>query len=235
MPKIPDNLAKVRARLQQAATEADRNPDTIGLLAVSKTKPAEDLRQAYQAGQRRFGENYLQEALDKQQQLADLAIEWHFIGPIQSNKTRPLAQHFDWVHSVDRLKIARRLSEQRDPALAPLNICLQVNVDGEASKAGISFAELPQLADAVAALPNLRLRGLMAIPAPREDFEQQRAAFLQLRDALTQLRERPELATLDTLSMGMSGDLAAAVSAGSTLVRVGTDIFGAREPAPNKH
>ncbi len=233
MPNIPDNLTRVRARLQQAAAEAHRNADDICLLAVSKTKPAEALRQAYEAGQRCFGENYLQEALEKQEQLSDLAIEWHFIGPIQSNKTRSLAQHFDWVHSVDRLKVARRLSEQRDPGLPPLNICLQVNIDGEETKAGVSLEELPPLAKAVAKLPQLRLRGLMAIPAPRENFEQQCATFAKLSHALAQLRREPSLAALDTLSMGMSGDLAAAVNAGSTMVRIGTDIFGARQRSPH--
>jgi len=231
MPNIEDNLAQVRKRVQLAADKAGRPHSEVRLLAVSKTKPATTLRHAHAAGQRCFGENYLQEALDKQQQLTDLDIEWHFIGPIQSNKTRPIAQSFDWVHSVDRLKIARRLSEQREGQPTPLNICLQVNLDSEASKSGVDLAELPELAQTVAALPNVRLRGLMAIPAPREGFEQQLASLGRLRQALQQLQQLPGLVQLDTLSMGMSRDLEAAICAGATIVRVGTDIFGAR-PAP---
>ncbi|MBB3166917.1 hypothetical protein FHS30_000093 [Simiduia aestuariiviva] len=223
---IADKLMQVEARLQQASQTSHRSRDEIALLAVSKTQPAERLRAAFDAGQHRFGENYLQEALDKQRALADLAIEWHFIGPIQSNKTRPLAESFQWIHSVDRLKIARRLSEQRPAEQPPINICLQVNIDAEPSKAGVDVAALPELAHAVAALPNLRLRGLMAIPAPRTDPTAQRQAFARVRALLEQLNR--EGLALDTLSMGMSGDLAAAVAEGATIVRVGTDIFGAR-------
>lgn len=226
MHKIDDQLAKVTARIHQAATAVARNPQTVQLIAVSKTQPAVAVAAAYAWGQHRFGENYLQEALEKQQQLANLEIEWHFIGPIQSNKTRPIAEHFAWVHSVDRLKIAQRLSDQRPSQLPPLQICLQVNIDNETTKAGVSLAELPALAQAVAALPRLQLRGLMAIPEASGDPIKQRAAFTQLREALAQLKR--EGLNLDTLSMGMSGDLEAAIAEGATFVRVGTDIFGAR-------
>ncbi len=191
---------------------------------MSKTKPAEAVREAHAAGIQDFGENYLQEALEKQTQLADLPLSWHFIGPIQSNKTRPIAEHFDWVHSVDRLKIAQRLSEQRPAGMAPLNICIQVNVSGEASKSGCTAADLPALAAAIAALPNLRLRGLMAIPEPTEDRAAQDAAFATVR----RLQEDLNL-PLDTLSMGMSHDLESAVAQGATWVRIGTALFGARD------
>lgn len=182
------------------------------------------------AGMTRFGENYLQEALEKIEALQDLSLEWHFIGPIQSNKTRPIAEHFDWVHSVDRLKLARRLSEQRPPHLPPLNICLQVNVSGEQSKSGATLEELPALAREVASLPHLRLRGLMAIPAPAEGLEAQRQPFHHMHQALQQLNA--EGLELDTLSMGMSGDLEAAIAEGATLVRIGTALFGPRPPKP---
>lgn len=182
---------------------------------------------AYRLGQRDFGESYLQEALAKQARLTDFDIVWHFIGPIQSNKTRAIASHFSWVHSVDRLKIAQRLSDQRPPQLPPLNVCIEVNVSGEASKSGTALAGLPDLAAAVARLPRLKLRGLMAIPAPTDEFEQQRAAFRALRQALEALPSEG----LDTLSMGMSDDLEAAVYEGSTMVRVGSAIFGPRRPA----
>lgn len=227
MHTIDDPLAKVTARIRMACKEALRNCDAVHLIAVSKTQPAEKLREVYGAGQRAFGENYLQEALIKQTQLADLTeIEWHFIGPIQSNKTRAIAEHFQWVHSVDRFKIAERLSQQRPIHLPPLNICLQVNVDAEASKSGVSSDEVIELAHQVANLPNLYLRGLMAIPAPRIDQSQQRAAFAKVRDLWAQLSS--EGLALDSLSMGMSGDLEAAILEGATHVRVGTDIFGAR-------
>ncbi len=226
MHKIDDQLAKVTARIHQAATSVARNPQTVQLIAVSKTQPAAAVAAAYAWGQRRFGENYLQEALEKQQQLAELDIEWHFIGPIQSNKTRPIAEHFAWVHSLDRLKIAQRLSEQRPAHLPPLQVCLQVNIDNEPTKSGVNLTELPALAQTVAALPNIQLRGLMAIPEASDDPAKQRAAFAQLRQALERLNSQG--LALDTLSMGMSGDLEAAVAEGSTLVRVGTDIFGAR-------
>ncbi len=201
-----------------------RDAATVGLLAVSKTQPAAAIREAFAAGLRDFGENYLQEALDKQVELDDLPLIWHFIGPIQSNKTKAIAEHFDWVHSVDRLKIAQRLSDQRPATLPPLNICLQVNVSGEASKSGCTPQELGPLAEAVAAMPQLRLRGLMCIPAPTEDPAEQRAAFARLRLL------RDELALdLDTLSMGMSQDLEAAIAEGATWVRIGTALFGARD------
>ncbi len=189
------------------------------------------LRQAYMAGQRAFGENYLQEALEKQAALSDLVgIEWHFIGALQSNKTRDVAEHFDWCHGVERAKIARRLDEQRPAGRAPLNVCLQLNVSGEASKAGVALHDLPALAETVLALPHLRLRGLMALPAPSDDDAVQRQAFRQVADALNDLQQRFPEAALDTLSMGMSGDLEAAVAEGATIVRLGTAIFGARPP-----
>jgi pyridoxal phosphate enzyme (YggS family) len=191
---------------------------------VSKTKPAQDLREAYAAGLRDFGENYLQEALGKQLELTDLPLIWHFIGPIQSNKTRAIAEHFDWVHSVDRLKIAQRLSEQRPANLPPLNICIQVNVSGEASKSGCTPADLPALANAICALPRLKLRGLMAIPEPTEDRTAQDAAFAAVQTLQASLN-----LPLDTLSMGMSHDLESAIAQGATWVRIGTALFGARD------
>ena len=224
MSTIHDNIAKVRARIREAAQASGRDPQTVQLLAVSKSKPADALREACACGQRDFGENYLQEALAKQAELADLDLVWHFIGPIQSNKTKPLAEHFAWVHSVDRLKIAERLSDQRPAHLAPLNICLQVNVSGESSKSGCSPDQLPALAAAVAALPRLRLRGLMAIPEPTPDMAAQRAAFARLR----QLKDSLPL-PLDTLSMGMSDDLEAAIAEGASWVRIGSALFGARD------
>lgn len=227
MHKIDDQLAKVTARIHQAATAAGRNPQTVQLIAVSKTQPVAAVAEAYAWGQRVFGENYLQEALDKQTQLAGLPdIEWHFIGPIQSNKTRSIAAHFTWVHSVDRLKIAQRLSEQRPDELPPLNICVQVNIDDETTKSGISLTELPALVAAISQLPHLQLRGLMAIPAATNNPAQQRAAFAKLRSALESLNAQGY--GLDCLSMGMSGDMEAAIAEGATFVRVGTDIFGAR-------
>ncbi|WP_235041152.1 YggS family pyridoxal phosphate-dependent enzyme [Vreelandella profundi] len=219
-------------RLRQALKDAERAPNAAALLAVSKTKPAAMIRQAWQLGQREFGENYLQEALEKQAELADLeGLIWHFIGPLQSNKTRSVAEHFDWVHSVDRLKIAQRLNEQRPTHLAPLNICLQVNISHEDSKAGVLPEELEALAREVATLPNLRLRGLMAIPAPAKTLAAQRQPLTALREALTTLQSQLPEAPLDTLSMGMSDDLEAAVLEGATLVRLGTAIFGARQSA----
>ncbi|MEH3022452.1 MAG: YggS family pyridoxal phosphate-dependent enzyme [Pseudomonas oryzihabitans] len=224
MSTIAENSATVLERIAAASRTAGRDPATVGLLAVSKTKPATALREAYAAGLRDFGENYLQEALDKQQELTELPLVWHFIGPIQSNKTRAIASHFDWVHSVDRLKIAQRLAEQRPPERGPLNICLQVNVSGETSKSGCQPDELPALAAAVSQLPNLRLRGLMAIPEPTDDPASQRAAFARLRT----LSEALNLG-LDTLSMGMSQDLEAAIAEGASWVRIGTALFGARD------
>jgi hypothetical protein len=223
MSTIAENIAKVGARIREAAQASQRDYAAIGLLAVSKTKPAEAIRQAYAAGLRDFGENYLQEALEKQAELNDLPLIWHFIGPIQSNKTRAIAEHFAWVHSVDRLKVAERLSAQRPPHLPPLNICLQVNVSFEPSKAGCTPEQLPALAQAVAQLPKLKLRGLMSIPEPTEDPIAQHAAFARLRE----LRDGLGL-DLDTLSMGMSHDLEAAIAEGATWVRIGTALFGAR-------
>ncbi len=224
MSTLADNLSAISARIASAAQAAGRDPASVQLLAVSKTKPASAIREIHAAGVRDVGENYLQEALTKQQALSDLPLIWHFIGPIQSNKTKAIAEHFDWVHSVDRLKIAQRLSEQRPAGLAPLNICLQVNVSGEDSKSGCAPADLPALAKAVAALPNLQLRGLMAIPEPTDDRAAQEAAFATLR----QLQESLGLG-LDTLSMGMSHDLEAAIAQGATWVRIGTALFGARD------
>jgi pyridoxal phosphate enzyme (YggS family) len=195
-------------------------------LAVSKTKPIADIQAAVAAGQRAFGENYAQEAVDKAIALASLQLEWHFIGPVQSNKTRPLAEHMDWVHTLDREKIARRLNEQRPATAPPLNVCLQVNISGENSKAGLQGEEVAELAGIVSQLPNLRLRGLMAIPAPATSVAAQRAPHRALRQLFMQLQKH--YPTIDTLSMGMSGDLEAAVAEGATIVRVGTDIFGAR-------
>ncbi|WP_339080356.1 YggS family pyridoxal phosphate-dependent enzyme [Pseudomonas sp. TMP9] len=224
MSTIAENIAKVGVRIREAAQASQRDCASIGLLAVSKTKPAEAIRQAFSAGTHDFGENYLQEALDKQQELSDLALTWHFIGPIQSNKTKSIAEHFSWVHSVDRLKVAERLSAQRPAHLPPLNICLQVNVSGEASKSGCSPDELTALAQAVTQLPNLQLRGLMTIPEPTDDPTEQRAAFARLRE----LQQGLHLG-LDTLSMGMSHDLEAAIAEGATWVRIGTALFGARD------
>ncbi|MFZ3284737.1 YggS family pyridoxal phosphate-dependent enzyme [Pseudomonas sp.] len=224
MSTIADNILQVGSRIQTATQAAHRPENSVQLLAVSKTKPAQALREAYAAGLRDFGENYLQEALGKQLELADLPLIWHFIGPIQSNKTRAIAEHFDWVHSVDRLKIAQRLSEQRPAELPPLNICIQVNVSGEASKSGCTPADLPALAAAINALPRLKLRGLMAIPEPTDDRAEQDAAFA----AVQKLQAGLDL-PLDTLSMGMSHDLESAIAQGATWVRIGTALFGARD------
>lgn len=227
MTAILSNLQAVKLAITRAAHAAGRSGDAVQLLAVSKTFAADAVREAYQAGQTAFGENYLQEALDKIGALRDLPLEWHFIGAIQSNKTRPIAENFDWVHSVDRLKIAERLAAQRPESLPPLNICLQVNVSGEASKSGVTPEEVVPLAQEVARLPRLRLRGLMAIPAPTEDEAAQRRPFAQLRHMLEDLRRQG--LPLDTLSMGMSHDFPAAIAEGATIVRIGTAIFGARD------
>lgn len=224
MSTIAENIAKVGARIREAAQASERDCATIGLLAVSKTKPAAAIRQAHAAGLHDFGENYLQEALEKQLELSDLPLIWHFIGPIQSNKTRAIAEHFAWVHSLDRLKIAERLSAQRPPHLPALNICLQVNVSGEPSKSGCSPEQLPALAQAVTQLPNLKLRGLMTIPEPSEDRAVQQTAFARLAELQAKLN-----LDLDTLSMGMSHDLEAAIAEGATWVRIGTALFGARD------
>jgi pyridoxal phosphate enzyme (YggS family) len=223
---VATNLHRVRRRIGDAEQLANRHSGSVSLLAVSKTKPDRYIRAAWKAGQRAFGENYAQEAEEKARRLDDLAIEWHCIGPIQSNKTRGLAETMAWVHSIDRFKIARRLSDQRPQHLPPLNLCLQVKLSDEPSKSGIAPSEIPTLAAQITELPNLSLRGLMAIPAATSDYQQQRMAFKQLQSLLFELqKQHPEV---DTLSMGMSGDLEAAVVEGSTLVRVGTDIFGAR-------
>ncbi|MFJ5284894.1 YggS family pyridoxal phosphate-dependent enzyme [Pseudomonas sp. NPDC088429] len=224
MSTIADNISHVGSRIQTATQAAHRPENSVQLLAVSKTKPAEALREAYAAGLRDFGENYLQEALSKQLELADLPLIWHFIGPIQSNKTRAIAEHFDWVHSVDRLKIAQRLSEQRPAELPPLNICIQVNVSGEASKSGCTPDDLPALAAAISTLPRLKLRGLMAIPEPTDDRAEQDAAFAAVQKMQASL-DLP----LDSLSMGMSHDLESAIAQGATWVRIGTALFGARD------
>lgn len=224
MSTIADNIGLVSQRIRAAADAVQRDANSIHLLAVSKTKPAQAVREAYAAGMHDFGENYLQEALGKQAELTDLPLSWHFIGPIQSNKTRAIAENFAWVHSVDRLKIAQRLSEQRPAELPPLNICIQVNVSGEASKSGCTPADLPALANAISALPRLKLRGLMAIPEPTEDRAAQDAAFAAVRDLQAGLN-----LPLDTLSMGMSHDLESAIAQGATWVRIGTALFGARD------
>jgi pyridoxal phosphate enzyme (YggS family) len=223
---IAENLSRVRTQMEAACQAAGRPPHSVCLLAVSKTWGAETVRAAHAAGQTAFGENYIQEAVDKIVALRDLPLQWHCIGPIQSNKTRLVAEHFDWVHSVDRLKIAQRLSEQRPPHLPPLQVCIQVNVDGGETKSGVSPQELPALAQAVAALPGLQLRGLMTIPEPAETDAQMRAVHAQAKDLFESLRQQG--LPLDTLSMGMSADMAAAIAEGSTMVRVGTAIFGRR-------
>lgn len=227
---LSSNIASLRQRIDQGAASAGRSSADISLLAVSKTRSATEVAAAVAAGIKDIGENYLQEALAKQAALGHLDICWHFIGPIQSNKTRDIAENFAWVHSVDRLKIARRLSEQRPATLVPLELCLQVNISREASKAGVLPEHAEALAAEVAKLPRLRLRGLMAIPAATDDSAEQRQAFAELR----QLRDRIQAALphtkLDTLSMGMSGDLDAAIGEGSTIVRIGTAIFGPRQP-----
>ena len=242
MPKIENNISLVSNRVEQAARDANRDPSEILLLAVSKTRSAEDIRCAIDAGLTHFGENYVQEAVEKiallnEEPGAELSREplhWHFIGPLQSNKTRVVAENFNWVHSVDRLKIDQRLSEQRPAELGPLNICLQVNIDNEASKSGFSSVEAVPAALEIVRLPNLRLRGLMAIPQSQQSDEKQKIAFAalyNLRDLINQSLDNSD--KLDTLSMGMSNDLEAAISQGSTMVRVGTDIFGKRAEKQN--
>jgi len=226
MATIATNLQAVRRAIVQAADMAQRDKQEITLLAVSKTFPATAVREAYEGGQRAFGESYVQEALDKIETLRELPLEWHFIGPMQSNKTRPIAENFSWVHGIDRLKIAERLSAQRPSDQPPLNVCIQVNVSGETSKSGVAQESVLQLAQQVAALPQLRLRGLMAIPAPADSLDEQRKPFAQLRELLQQLNTQG--LALDTLSMGMSQDMEAAILEGATIVRVGSAIFGAR-------
>ncbi|HSM30990.1 MAG TPA: YggS family pyridoxal phosphate-dependent enzyme [Woeseiaceae bacterium] len=224
---VTENLRKIRDLLAESAVEAGRRPEDVHLLAVSKKQPLEKIIAAADAGQRDFGENIVQEGIDKVTKLAERRLCWHFIGHLQSNKTRPVAEHFDWVHSVDRLKTAKRLSEQRPESLADLNVCIQVNIDDEASKAGVPPAEAGELARAVAALPGLRLRGLMCLPAIRDTFDEQRAPFARTRE-LAESLARDGLA-IDTLSMGMSDDFRAAIMEGATIVRIGTAVFGARD------
>lgn len=230
MSTIADNIANVRERIHRAAVSAQIDPETVTLLAITKTRPASAIRDAWACGIRDIGENYLQEALDKMAALEDLPLTWHFVGPIQSNKTKAIAEHFDWVHSVDRLKIAKRLSEQRPADLPPLNICLQVNISREDSKSGVLVEDLAELVQTVAQLPRLRLRGLMAIPAPAEDSAGRRTPLRALREAMQALP-----LALDTLSMGMSDDLTEAVQEGATIVRIGTALFGARDYSPTSH
>lgn len=231
MAAFNDNLQAVAARIREAAHAAGRDPSMVRLLAVSKTQPASAVESAYGAGLRSFGENYVQEALDKKAALAAVAagIQWHLIGPLQSNKTRAVAEGFDWVHTVDREKIARRLSEARPEGAPPLNILIQVNVSGEATKSGVSPAEAPALAHLVAKLPRLRLRGLMAIPEPTPDRQVQLERFRAVRALFDRLND--EGLSLDTLSMGMSQDLESAIAEGSTMVRIGTALFGERPKA----
>ena len=226
MSGVSGRLQNLVIRIAQAAESAGRESSSVTLLAVSKTWPADAVREAVNAGQRAFGENYVQEGVGKVDELAALGLEWHFIGPLQGNKTRLVANHFAWVHSIDRLKIAQRLAAQRDVHLPPLQVCIQVNVSGEASKSGVAPDEVPALAQAVAALPRLKLRGLMTIPEPTDDVALQRARFATLREIKDRLVA--EGLDLDTLSMGMSDDLEAAIAEGATIVRVGTAIFGAR-------
>lgn len=224
---IAANLEQVRKQIEDLNTQYQREHGSVRVLAVSKTKPIEDIVTAYESGQRLFGENYVQEAVDKCLALSHLKdIEWHFIGPIQSNKSRLVAEHVDWVHTVDRGKIAVRLNEQRPADLAPLNVCIQVNISGEATKSGVSLDELPELVEIVTSLPHLQLRGLMAIPAPQSSEEAQIAVYRPLRQAYRDLQAF--LPNIDTLSIGMSGDMAAAIYSGSSMVRIGTAIFGAR-------
>lgn len=228
--EIAQRLQAVIHRVRAAEQRFGREPGSVSILPVSKTRSASDIEQLARQGFKAFGESYLQEAEDKIVALAALGLEWHFVGPVQSNKTQPIAQHFHWVHSVARAKIARRLNNQRPGTMPPLNICLQVNVSDEASKSGVMLDELPALAGQVAELPRLHLRGLMAIPVRLDDFEAQRAAFCLLREAFDSLQASLNKTgrQWDTLSMGMSGDLEAAIAEGATIVRVGADIFGPR-------
>lgn len=227
MNTLKTRLSHVRQQIDKAINDNGRELGSVQLLAVSKTRAAADLRAAYALGQSVFGENYLQEAREKQKALSDLAIEWHFIGPIQSNKTKEIAEHFSWVHSVDRLKIAKRLSSQRPDSLPPLQLCLQVNIDNEATKSGIALDQLPALIDEVIKLPRVSIRGLMAIPLAKNGYKQQLKTFQMLAAAM---KPYPDM---DTLSIGMSQDMEAAIAAGSTIVRVGTAIFGKRPNSIN--
>lgn len=224
---LTDNWSRVTTRIQQACLDAERKQTEVNLLAVSKTKPIEDILAMAQTGQQDFGENYLQEALDKIERAPQLT--WHFIGPIQSNKTRPIAENFTWVHSVDRLKIVRRLNDQRPENLAPLKILLAVNIDQEESKSGFTAEQLPSAVFETLQLPNIELRGLMTIPKARTDFKAQRQIFAKMKNLLNELQQQNPKAQLDQLSMGMSSDLEAAIFEGATWVRIGTDLFGARD------
>lgn len=230
MNDIAHNLAQVRDKISAAATRCGRASEEVTLLAVSKTKPASAIPEAIDAGQRMFGENYVQEGVEKIRHFREKGtadLQWHFIGPLQSNKSRLVAEHFDWCHTVDRLRIASRLSEQRPAEMPPLNVLIQINISDENSKSGIALEALDQLADEVAALPGLKLRGLMAIPAPESDYDRQFAVARQMAVAFEALKTR--FPTVDTLSLGMTDDMAAAIAAGSTMVRIGTAIFGARD------
>lgn len=228
---IESRYQHVKNRIDQACKKANRPIESVQLLAVSKTKPIEDIQALAAVGQNSFGENYLQESLTKIEICPEL--EWHFIGPIQSNKTKPIAEHFQWVHSVDRLKIAQRLSQQRPIDLPKLNILLEINISEESSKAGFTPKELLDVAPQIAELPNLQLRGLMAIPQPAASLDEQRKPFAKMNQLLTKLQTLLPDQTLDTLSMGMSGDLEAAIQEGASIVRIGTDIFGARDYSLN--
>ncbi len=233
MTKIRENLQTIGVKLKQYLSQYQRNEESVQLLAVSKRHPSDKIREAYNVGQHAFGENYVQELLDKNQQLDDLEIEWHFIGPLQSNKAKKITEVASWVHAVDRLKIAQRLSDYRPVDMPPLSICLQVNISGEKSKSGVRPEELLSLAKDIVQLPKIRLRGLMVIPAPEDDFNKQREVFARVSklkvDLETQLQQGGVNIKLDTLSMGMSNDIEAAIAEGATIVRVGTAIFGQRE------
>jgi pyridoxal phosphate enzyme (YggS family) len=231
MSSIQQNIEHITSQIRHDEQKGGRSPESVQLLAVSKTKPVEAVLEAYQSGQVAFGENYVQEGVSKVQHFAehypDYRIEWHFIGPIQSNKSRPVAEHFDWVHTIDRAKIAQRLNDQRPSELKPLQVLIQVNTSGEDSKSGVNDAEIFELAELISRLPNLTLRGLMSIPANVPDYESQLRAFKQLSELKHKLAQ--QYTDVDTLSMGMSGDMDAAIEAGSTMVRIGTAIFGARD------
>lgn len=231
METIAERLKSALESLNQTATESHRAPNSVQLLAVSKTKPVSEIVLAYEAGQRQFGENYVQEGVEKIEELQELSdIEWHFIGPLQSNKTRPVAEHFDWVQSIDRLKIAQRLNDQRTPHKT-LNVCIQVNINNEDNKSGVSAEELEPLAEAINGMKNLTLRGLMAIPAASQTEQQQQQTFTRMQSLFTQMRSK--YSTMDTLSMGMTADMKSAIKCGSTMVRLGTAIFGPRTPKTN--
>jgi pyridoxal phosphate enzyme (YggS family) len=232
MPTINERLQQLRSLIRAAETRAQRPPHSVSLLAVSKGHDVAAIREAVAAGQTAFAESYVQEALEKIQLLADVPIEWHFIGPIQSNKTAQIATHFDWVHSVDRLKIAQRLNAQRSDTRPPLNVCIQLNISGEASKSGLPASALVPLAEAIRQLPRLRLRGLMTVPAPEPDPYKQCLPFRQLKQCLDQLNQLGM--GLDTLSMGMSDDMQAAIAEGATIVRIGTAVFGPRLPGARR-